>query len=218
MSCILCSLIPQIGDEKEVMYFRAKSEKERKEWMEAFRIGMPLMIMFAHALLINNESLFQLLLPWARTKCMTGTILGHMGRCTPVSGAVVTLIWGSHKDAGEQQPNFLRDHDLHHFLPPSGSTMLPPQSHSIRLRNIARQCLYNIHHLLATGEMKKSKTECNSMIISCQCALAHVYNFMTIPECTDNQQNQKTLRVRVQPVWTTGWVLVRMCIYLCHAC
>lgn len=63
MSCILCSLIPQIGDEKEVMYFRAKSEKERKEWMEAFRIGMPLMIMFAHALLINNESLFQLLSP-----------------------------------------------------------------------------------------------------------------------------------------------------------
>ena len=30
----------QIGDEKEIMYFRAKSDKERKEWMEAFIIGI----------------------------------------------------------------------------------------------------------------------------------------------------------------------------------
>lgn len=33
----VCTL--QIGDEKEIMYFRAKSDKDRKEWMEAFRIG-----------------------------------------------------------------------------------------------------------------------------------------------------------------------------------
>ena len=30
----------QIGDENEVMYFKAKSENERKEWLETFRIGL----------------------------------------------------------------------------------------------------------------------------------------------------------------------------------
>lgn len=32
----------KIGDEKEVMYFKAKSENERKEWTETLRIGQKL--------------------------------------------------------------------------------------------------------------------------------------------------------------------------------
>ena len=30
----------QIGNEREVMYFGSKSEKERDAWIETFRIGM----------------------------------------------------------------------------------------------------------------------------------------------------------------------------------
>ena len=30
----------QIGDNVEIMYFAAKSSKERDEWLEAFRAGM----------------------------------------------------------------------------------------------------------------------------------------------------------------------------------
>ena len=33
----------QIGDNDEVMYLGAKSNEERKEWMQAFRTGMLVM-------------------------------------------------------------------------------------------------------------------------------------------------------------------------------
>ena len=36
----------QTGDEKEVMYFRADSDKERKEWIQALRIGCLLLLLF----------------------------------------------------------------------------------------------------------------------------------------------------------------------------
>ena len=75
----------QIGDEKEIMYFRGKSDKDRKEWMEAFRIGT-----HTH-MKMKISCMWYKLTPFIQlsvtTKCMTGTTLGHMVRSTTTRGA-----------------------------------------------------------------------------------------------------------------------------------